>query len=104
MAEITLDDIIKVANDGYDDGFGEDVILSYHLDKNGDFGDTLAKFIVIELSETFDTDDEDADNAYFAAADKMLCAIWQLSDVIDALHEKGHEYDAQEAREQEEVE
>jgi hypothetical protein len=54
-----LVELLKKANEGYDDGY----LSEYFNEQTGELvegkGDTLAQFIVIELSETFDAD---ADN------------------------------------------
>jgi hypothetical protein len=55
MKPLALVKLLRMANKGYPDGF-----LSEYFDKSGKHrpgdGDTLAKFIVLELRETFDAD------------------------------------------------
>lgn len=92
MAEITLDDVIRVADRGYPDSL---VQLAHQVDQlpsnQGVYsgGDTLALFIARELRDSFDLDDV-ADNAYHYAADILWHAKRQLEDVIDALRAEGH--------------
>jgi hypothetical protein len=56
-----LVELLKKANEGYDDGY----LSEYFNEETGELvegkGDTLAQFIVIELSETFDADADDED-------------------------------------------
>jgi len=56
-----LVELLKKANEGYDDGF----LSEYFDEETGERlegkGDTLAEFIVIELRETFDPDGDDED-------------------------------------------
>ncbi len=49
---MTLDQLIDIANAAY----GDDLILQYHRNRQGNYGDGLAKFIAVELAETFEAD------------------------------------------------
>lgn len=53
---LTLVELLNLANEGYSDGF----LSEYYDTKTGECrdgeGDTLAKFIVLELKDTFDPD------------------------------------------------
>jgi hypothetical protein len=71
---------LDLANEAYEDGF----LANYYtkegnLKKNGS-GDTLAKFIVIELIETFDPK-ASRDNQLIVAARAMANARYQLHDL-----------------------
>lgn len=90
MPDITLDDVIAVANEAY----GDDLVLDYH--QGEERGDTLAKFIAIELRDTFDPEDHVANNLYHAAADYMQNAVWDLADVVSALRAKGRAFEEEE--------
>jgi hypothetical protein len=81
-------ELLNLANKGYPDGF----LAEYYDEQTGKpkdrtidgLGDTLAEFIVIELSETFDKDacDTDQINAALSAIDS---AIRELDSVQNAL-------------------
>ena len=47
---MTLNRIIEIANAAYPDDF----IAQYHENPDLEHGDTLAKFLVVELTETYD--------------------------------------------------
>lgn len=73
-------------------GYPDDWLKNYYhpetgnLQVIGDFGDALAKFIVAELSETFD--DYASDQDQLDEANRVLNrAIRDLSDVIRALEQ-----------------
>ena len=81
-----------------DKGYGDGAMAGYFDEatgkhKNG-FGDTLAQFVVLELSETFD---KDADTAtQLSVARNMMRNTQQdLQNVIDALED----YEAQAEKE-----
>ena len=79
-----LVELLNKANEGYDDGFLE----NYFDPKTGDFiqgkGDVLAEFIVVELSETFDS--KASDEAQIQEALRaMEMARGDISSVIEAL-------------------
>ena len=74
MPEVTLDHIIAIANEAYED----DLVLDYH--RGEERFDTLAKFIAIELKETFDEN-----IPYHMAAAAMQRALTELTRVRDSL-------------------
>lgn len=83
MKPLTLIELLKMANRGYPDGF-----LSEYYDNTGKHrvgdGDTLAKFIVLELRDTFDADttrDEQIEEAHRV----LNNAIRDLEGVIQAI-------------------
>lgn len=76
---ITLNDIIDIADAAYPDG----LVRLYHDDPHGQHGDTLAKFIAIELRETYydaATDKRKLDDAY----DAIEKAVRELQRVLSA--------------------
>jgi len=81
---LTLKEILDLANKGYPDGF-----LEGFYDGNGKFkdpipGDGLARFVVLEIGETFDPDDP-KDVQLKAAIGVMEAAVRDLEGVIEAL-------------------
>ena len=79
-----LVEILNKANEGYDDGF----LTEYYNETTGElkdgFGDGLAKFIVVEIAETYDSEASDEDQINEAV--RVLEAAKQdLDGVIDAL-------------------
>ena len=81
---MTLAELLNRANKGYPDGF----LAEYFDEETGErnragSGDTLAEFIVIELSETFEGADETEQTANATA--RIESAIRELQGVIDAL-------------------
>jgi len=80
-----LVELLKRANTGFNDGF----LSEYFNEETGEYnpdgkGDTLAQFVVIEISETFDKDATD-DNQLHEARHQMGNAIRDLQGVIDVL-------------------
>lgn len=75
---MTLDELIAIVDSGYGDG----VVRNYHEDRDGDHGDILAKFIAVEVAETFDGDSSDADQ--FSEAERVLERAQE--DIARALH------------------
>ena len=74
--------IIKVADEAYGDG----LVMDYYKVPTGEFGDTLASFIVREIGDAVDTSDGLTYSAHFdAAAHLMMRASEQLEGVADAL-------------------
>ena len=92
---MNLIDLITAADEGYPDG----VIMQWYLEikarensnqrrPDSDIGDTLAKFIVLELIETFDPEASDQEQ-FEEAARVMYSAKNELMGVIASL-EKLH--------------
>lgn len=81
---MALTQLIEKANDGYPDGFLENY-FDFETGKplEGD-GDTLARFIVHELIDTFDETD-DGDDQVAEAVRALMMARDDLDSVIDAL-------------------
>ncbi len=77
-----LIDLLDLADEGYPDGF-----LSHFYDERGDrvggSGDTLARFVVAELSETFDPDAPDAEQL-----DSARAHIRRAIDALDSVAER----------------
>lgn len=55
---MTLDDLIKIADEAYSShaDMSAGLITAYHENPDGEHGDGLARFIAVELNETFDPD------------------------------------------------
>lgn len=78
---MTLDELIECINPMYEDGLLE----LYYQHPDGEHGDGLAKFIVIELTERFNAEATDA--AQFEdAMQALVSARDQVDEVITALH------------------
>jgi hypothetical protein len=77
-----LDAIINIASAAYGN---DDVVLEYYKKPKGNFGDTLAQFIVEELRETFEEDKTGTEQLH-RAVQVMRCALLQVKDVVDALN------------------
>ncbi len=77
---MTLQELISVASSGYPDG----LIEQYFEEPKGNHGDSLAKFIMLELSETFDAEATDEEQV-LAAIHQMRRARDELDSVISAL-------------------
>ncbi len=75
---MTLDEIIQMADEAYPDG------LVARAHKGEDVGDTLALFIVRELTDIYDPDASDAEQAA-AARGALETAINELQAVCGAL-------------------
>jgi hypothetical protein len=73
---MTLEEIIKVADDNYPDG----LLQQAHLGE--DVGDGLASFIVAELKETYDEDAEDMEQL-----DTAIAALSASRNQMDGLIE-----------------
>lgn len=72
--------IIKVADEAYGDG----LVMDYYKVPTGEFGDTLASFIVRELEGALMPDGANAET-FEAAAHLLTAAAGQLDDVAEAL-------------------
>ena len=79
---MTLNEIIKVASDAYPDGLVE----LYHTNPSGNHGDGLARFIAVELKETYDAA-ASAGNQIYEAWRTMRLARAELDAVCDALED-----------------
>jgi len=73
--------MIRAADKAYD---SDGVVMSYFEEPDEDWGDTLAKFIVLELKDTFDSK-EGLQKNLDAAASQMYRAASQLTAVAHAL-------------------
>ncbi len=76
-----LKKLIEAASEGYPDGLVE----RYFENPDENHGDSLAKFIAIELSETFDEDALTDEDQVLAAIHQMRRARAELDSVISAL-------------------
>lgn len=77
---MTLKELIDIVDEAYPDG----VVGQCHADPAGDHGDTLAKFVEVELRETFDPDVGTRDQLVEALR-VMETARDELQGVVDAL-------------------
>ncbi len=79
-------ELLDIANKGYPDGF-----LSEYYDDQGNskdgFGDGLAKFVVVELIETFSPDQDDAEQVS-VAVHCLENAVQELQAIIEALNKR----------------
>ena len=73
-------EIIKIADEAY----GDDLIMQYHKDRDREHGDSLAKFIAIELEETYD-DSTDRQEQLYEARRVMNRALEDVGRVLAAL-------------------
>ncbi len=78
-----LKELLDIANQGYPDGWLQEYYDDEGLIKEGS-GDTLAKFIVVELTETYDPTLSDQDQC-IQAVQVLLQAKQDLSDVLWAI-------------------
>ena len=82
MTTTTLERIIEVADGAYPDR----LVSAYHEDPFGNHGDTLAKFVAVELGETFEDAPQGAESyAFEYAAERIDRAIEELRAVSNAL-------------------
>ena len=77
---MTLEDIIGIADEAYPDG----LVGQYFREPEGKHGDTLAKFMAVELRETYDGNVPDADQLDTASR-AMETAARELQNVADVL-------------------
>ena len=75
-----LKKLIEAASSGYPDG----LIEQYYNEPETSHGDSLAKFIMVELSETFDEDATDEEQV-LAAVHQMRRARAELDSVMSEL-------------------
>ncbi len=88
---MTLDEIIQMADEAYPDG------LVARAHKGEDIGDTLALFIVRELTDIYDPDASDAEQAA-AASGALGTAIDELQAVCSALENLSQQQGSGEGR------
>jgi hypothetical protein len=84
-----LVDLLAIANDGYEDEY----LSEYYDEKTGALkdgqGDTLARFIVVELRETYD-DEAEREDQLEEAVKTLQKAQEDLQGCIDALKAAQH--------------
>ena len=80
---LTLEELIKIADEAYPDG---GLVMEYSKDPDGAFGDDLARFIAMELESTFDPE-ADRQRQLDTAAHTLERAIYELDDVLRAFCE-----------------
>ncbi len=79
-----LVELLNRANKGYPDGYLSEYYDAATGQPKPGSGDTLAKFVVLELAETFDPEATDEEQINQAArvlergALDLLCAVWIL--------------------------
>lgn len=79
---MTIRELIEIADQGYSDS----LISQYYDDPDGNHGDTLARFIAFEISETIS--EEDVDSLQLTQAITLMeTAKREIQGVIDALTE-----------------
>lgn len=83
VKSFTLKELLDLANEAYDDGFLANYYTKKGALKRGS-GDTLAKFIVIELSETF-TPSSHPKKQLYEAMKVLESARYQLKDIEEKL-------------------
>ena len=83
-----INDIMRIAGNAYVDAF-TDIFWDYDKKepKYDESGDTLAKFIVIELYETYDPD-APTEAQLMTAANAMIVAYQDVREVANALTDK----------------
>lgn len=80
MTTVTLAEIIRVASEAYPEG----LVDLYFKDPTHKHGDTLARFIAIELKETYEAEATN-DTKWVIAAHAIDNAIRELGSVRTAL-------------------
>ena len=84
---MTLEEIIRIADDAYD---FDALVEQYFRDPTGNHGDGLAKFVALELMETYDVDAttvdqlEEARRVIQAAERQLACVAEALGERLDA--------------------
>lgn len=81
---MTLLELLNKANEEYEGGFLSEYYDENTAEKKEGSGDTLAEFIVIELTETFDAEADDSDQIQ-TAVDAIEMAMRDLHSVINGL-------------------
>lgn len=83
---MTLDELIAIANDGYNkSGLQYDIIKTWHTKPKGKHCDMIAKFIATELKETF-SEEACTDEQIAYAIKKLEEAQQDIQNVIDQLY------------------
>lgn len=77
---MTLEELIKIADKGYEDA----LIYAYYIQPDGGHGDGLAKFIAIELAETYDANLSDKDQGIIAtkAIDAAITNCYKVRNAL----------------------
>jgi hypothetical protein len=79
---VKIETLVEYADAGYSD---DNILMQYLRDPRADHGDTLAKFVVLELAETFDPD-ATAEAQINEAVRVIRNAVSQLEGVLEKLH------------------
>jgi hypothetical protein len=89
---VKLEAIIKIASAAYDPDDPQ-LVMWYHQDPLGNYGDGLAKFIAVEIAETYDP--TATDDAQLSEATRVCSSGGrQLEDVAAALAKKAVTHEA----------
>ncbi len=83
---MTLEQIIRIADEAYP---SERKVAEYFNDPDGNHGDTLAKFIAIELRETYE--EGSSKDQLRKAYNVMAQALEDLESVVNTLYERYEE-------------
>ena len=81
-----IEELIKIIDKGYPNG----KVAEYFKDINGNYGDGLARFIAVEIAETFDPDASKEDQIEMAIKE-MEADANEINRVICALSEAREE-------------
>jgi hypothetical protein len=85
---MTREELITIANAGYDsDSLATNAILDYYCNPRGTFGDTLAQFVALELTEVY-ADDHSTAKQIAVAIGALKNAQDGLQRIIDALRDE----------------
>lgn len=79
---MTLQEIIEIADIAYDDDL---LVRQYYDDLDGEFGDTLARFVAVELMDTYVGDDSDEEQLKEACRvmDRASTRLLRISEAFD---------------------
>lgn len=78
---MTLNQLMDIVSNAYEDGW---IVKAYAEDRNGDYSDGLARFIAVEIEETFvhdGSDEEQITEAYRVIANAHV----ELEQILNAL-------------------
>jgi len=81
---MTFDKLISIVSRAYD-VHEPDLVQRYYTDPDTDHGDTLAKFLVLDLQDVFDPSRDD-ENQLCSAVDAIGYAVQQLQSIIRELN------------------